>query len=171
MRRVRVISARAQIHSYSTDRDRCSRGILKIMASCPSTDRGKKAKRKRVVLSILDTLEILKMLDKSVSYSIICEKYGTGRSTVGDIKINRDKLTDFQRVIECMGLYSSVCVYVMNYNFRSYHDNCLYQPYSRTCSFYNSFVTHTTLLRNNLPQHIVSSSTLYSFKQSLSSSF
>ena len=54
MRRVHVISARAHIHSYSADRDRCSRGIFKVMASCPSTDRGKMAKRKRVVLSISD---------------------------------------------------------------------------------------------------------------------
>ena len=39
------------------------------------------------------------------------------------------------------------------YNFRSYHDNYLYQPYARTCSFYNSFVPHTTSLWNKLPQH------------------
>ena len=56
-----------------------------------STDRGKMAKRKHVVLSISDKLEILKMLDKSVSYSVICEIYEIGRSTVSDIKKNRDK--------------------------------------------------------------------------------
>ena len=46
-----------------------------------------------MVLSMPDKLDIFDMLDKSVSYGVICEKYGIGRSTVGDIRKNRDKLT------------------------------------------------------------------------------
>ena len=41
-------------------------------------------KRKRVVLPINDKLDILKLLDKSVSHTVICEKYGIGRTTVGE---------------------------------------------------------------------------------------
>ena len=37
-------------------------------------------------------LEVIKMLDKAVSYTIISEKFEIGRSTVGDIKKNRDKI-------------------------------------------------------------------------------
>ena len=44
------------------------------MPSSSSADRRKKAKRKRVILSISDKLEILKMLDNSVSNSKMCEK-------------------------------------------------------------------------------------------------
>ncbi len=43
-----------------------------------------KAKRKRVVLSIDDKLNIQQLLDESVSYAVISEKYGVGWSTVSD---------------------------------------------------------------------------------------
>ena len=43
-------------------------------------------KRKRVVSTIADKVKILELLDKSVSYTIIAEKFGIGKSTVGDIK-------------------------------------------------------------------------------------
>ena len=42
--------------------------------------------RKRVVLTIADKVKILELLDKSVSYTIIAEKFGIGKKTVGDIK-------------------------------------------------------------------------------------
>ena len=45
-------------------------------------------KRKRVVL-IIEKVKVLDMLDKSVSYSIIAEKFGIGESTVSDLKENR----------------------------------------------------------------------------------
>ena len=45
-----------------------------------------KPKRKRVVLTFEKKLEVIKMLDKAVSYTIISEKFGIGHSTVGDIK-------------------------------------------------------------------------------------
>jgi hypothetical protein len=46
-----------------------------------SYDRAGKTKRKRVVLSIKDKLEILDLLDQSVSYTVICKKYGVGESS------------------------------------------------------------------------------------------
>ncbi len=42
-----------------------------------------KTKRKRVVLSIENKLKIIDLLDQCVSYTVICEKYGIGKSTVG----------------------------------------------------------------------------------------
>ena len=63
----------------------------------------KKIKRKRVVLTISQKLEVLKLLDSSVSHAIICEKYGIGKSTVWDIKKSREKLLDFQET-ESMGM-------------------------------------------------------------------
>lgn len=32
------------------------------------------------------------MLDKSASYTVIAERFGIGKSTVGDIKKNREKI-------------------------------------------------------------------------------
>ena len=49
-----------------------------------------KKKRKRVVLTIEEKVKVLDMLDKSVSYSIIAEKFGIGKSTVSDLKKNRE---------------------------------------------------------------------------------
>ena len=51
-----------------------------------------KTKRKRVVFSIKDKLEILDLLDQSVSY------------TVGDIKKNREKIIDFEENMVEMGV-------------------------------------------------------------------
>lgn len=67
-------------------------------------------KRKRLVLTIEQKLEVLKMLDKSISYTIICEKYGIGRSTVSDIKKSRDKLLKFKKDIKEMGTKRKVKV-------------------------------------------------------------
>ena len=36
-------------------------------------------------------MKVLDMLDKSVSYSIIAEKFGIGKSTVSDVKKTRRK--------------------------------------------------------------------------------
>ena len=63
-----------------------------------------KGKRKRVVLTLDQKLEILKLLKKSVSYSIICDKFGIGRSTVGDIKKNREKILQFKKDTVEMGM-------------------------------------------------------------------
>ena len=43
-----------------------------------------------------------------MSYSIICEKYGIGRSTIGGIKKNRDKLTNFKGAFVSMGMSRDV---------------------------------------------------------------
>lgn len=67
-------------------------------------------KRKRVVLSLEQKLEVLKLIDRSTSYSIICEKFGIGRSTVSDIKRNRAKLLTFRKELKEMGTKRSVKV-------------------------------------------------------------
>ena len=61
-------------------------------------------KRRRVVLSIYDEIEILKLIDKNVSYSIIMDKYGIGRSTVSDIKKNKESIMAFKSQATEMGM-------------------------------------------------------------------
>ena len=65
----------ASFHFFvqSFSRDSCSNGYRQCEA-------------KGVVLTITDKVKILELLDKSVSYTIIAEKFGVGKSTVGDIK-------------------------------------------------------------------------------------
>ena len=71
---------------------------------------GMAAKRKRVVLTVQQKLEVIKMLDNSISYTIICEKFGIGRSTVSDIKSNREKLLKFNMELKEMGTKRDVKV-------------------------------------------------------------
>lgn len=53
-------------------------------------------KCERVALSIADKEKILEMLVKSVSYTVITEKFGIGKSTVGDIYDIKKKILKFQ---------------------------------------------------------------------------
>lgn len=53
--------------------------VLLKMASAAATS------RKRVVLSIENKLKVLELIDKSVSYNIISEMFGIGRSMVSNI--------------------------------------------------------------------------------------
>lgn len=55
-------------------------------------------------MSIEDKLKIIKLIDKSVSYSIISEKFGIGRSTVSDIRKNKEKILSFRRQTVDMGM-------------------------------------------------------------------
>ena len=63
------------------------------MASAGSAQPKAKTKRKRVVLSIKEKVEILKLLDQEVSYTVIADKYGIGSSTVSD---NKNKILEFR---------------------------------------------------------------------------
>ena len=49
-------------------------------------------KRRKVVLTIEKKLEVLDLLQKKTSYTVIAEKYGIGRATITDIKNSEDKL-------------------------------------------------------------------------------
>ena len=60
--------------------------MAQVISSCPS------AKMRRKVLSVEDKLVILKLIEAGTSYSLITERCGIGRSTVGDIKRNKSKL-------------------------------------------------------------------------------
>ena len=66
-------------------------------------------KRKRVVLTITDKVKILESLDKSVSYIIIAG-IGIGKSAVGDIKKNREKVLKFKSEMIDMGMTRSAKV-------------------------------------------------------------
>uniref|UniRef100_A0A1X7VQJ9 HTH psq-type domain-containing protein n=1 Tax=Amphimedon queenslandica TaxID=400682 RepID=A0A1X7VQJ9_AMPQE len=63
-----------------------------------------KAKRKRVVLTLEEKLDVIKMLNKAVSYAVINEKFGIGHSTVGDIKKNRNLMLQFSKEKEEQGI-------------------------------------------------------------------
>ena len=60
-------------------------------------------KRKRIVLTLKEKLEIIGMLD-TASLSVIAEKYGVGKSTISDIKKNRLKILAFKKKMVDMGL-------------------------------------------------------------------
>ena len=64
----------------------------------------KKQKRKRLVLSIEEKVEVVAMLDKDISYTVIMERFGIGKSTVGDIWKNKEKILAFRREMVEMGM-------------------------------------------------------------------
>jgi len=47
-------------------------------------------------LTIKEKVKILRLVDNSVSYTIIAEKYGIGRCTVADIKRSKEKILQFK---------------------------------------------------------------------------
>jgi len=51
---------------------------------------------RRVALTIKEKVKILRLVDNSVSYTIIAEKYGIGRCTVADIKRSKEKILQFK---------------------------------------------------------------------------
>ena len=62
-----------------------------------ATSSGKALKRKRIVLTIEQNVEILNDLSRGVSATILSERYGVGKSTVSDIKKNKDSILNFKR--------------------------------------------------------------------------
>ncbi len=71
----------------------------------PSTsDCSNLKKRKRKVLTIEQKIEILKELSRGVSAMILSERYGVGKSTVSDIKKQKDSILDFKRKVTDMGM-------------------------------------------------------------------
>ena len=60
-------------------------------------------KRKRVVLSIEDKLKIIKLIESNVSYTVISERFGIGRSTVCDINRTKDEIRRFSQKMVDMG--------------------------------------------------------------------
>ena len=52
-------------------------------------------KRRKVVLTIDEKLEIIKSIDAGTSYTLIAEKYGIARSTVANIKKDASKVEAF----------------------------------------------------------------------------
>ena len=82
-----------------------------------------KPKRKRTVLSIEDKVAIIKQLDSS-SANVIAERYGVGKSTVSDIKKNRDKILRFNQEMCDMGM--SKKAKVMKIGDDEQHDKAVY---------------------------------------------
>ncbi len=71
----------------------------------PSTsDCSNLKKRKRKVLTIEQKNKILKALSRGVSATILSERYGVGKSTVSDIKKQKDSILDFKRKVTDMGI-------------------------------------------------------------------
>ena len=63
-----------------------------------------KKKRKRVVLTIEEKVKVLDMLDESISYSVIAAEFGIGKSTVSDLKKNKEKIHHFKTEMVDMGM-------------------------------------------------------------------
>ena len=68
-------------------------------------------------------MKIIELLDKSVSYSVIMEKYGIGKSTVSDVNKSRLKIRCFSREMVEMGMKNKPSLKVMNVS----NDRCLDQ--------------------------------------------
>ena len=62
-------------------------------------------KRKRKVLTLDKKLKILELLDDNYSLAAIATKYDIGKSTVSDIKKDRQKLLEFKKEMLDMGMY------------------------------------------------------------------
>lgn len=65
------------------------------------------SKRKRKCLSIQDKLKILDDLETGVSYAIIQERYGIGKSTVGDIKAKKEEIIAYKNRLNDEGQSAS----------------------------------------------------------------
>ena len=64
---------------------------------CPATmdaTSASRVKRKRKVLLIKDKISIIKQMEIS-SNRVIAEKYGVGKSTISDIKKNKEEILTF----------------------------------------------------------------------------
>jgi len=53
------------------------------------------APRKHVTLTLNQKIEIIKLIENGQKYGMIAEKYWIGKSTVGDIKKNKEKIMKF----------------------------------------------------------------------------
>ena len=62
-------------------------------------------KRKRKVLTVAEKLKILELLDNNYSLAAIATKYDIGKSTVSNIKRDRQKLLDFKKETLDMGMH------------------------------------------------------------------
>ena len=50
------------------------------------------AKEEKKILTIEEKLEIINLVQKGTSYTVVTENYGIGRSTVADIKKAKSKI-------------------------------------------------------------------------------
>lgn len=58
------------------------------------------AKRKRVVLSLKDKVEIINKLKKGVAGKVLADRCGVGAATITDIKNNSEKFLSFVTALE-----------------------------------------------------------------------
>ncbi len=61
-------------------------------------------KEKKIVLRIEDKLDILKLIECGTPYTVTSERYGIGRSTVGDLKKLKSQFESFKRRSQDMGM-------------------------------------------------------------------
>ena len=62
----------------------------------------KKPKRRHKTLTIEDKISLLNDLP-TCSHSVLCERYGIGRSTISDLKKKRARATPVQEKDHCIG--------------------------------------------------------------------
>ena len=74
-----------------------------VYMACSSASLSDKCKRK--VLTVDEKLEIVSLLNNNHSLATIASKYRIGKSTVSDIKQDRQKLLDFKKQTLDVGMY------------------------------------------------------------------
>ena len=89
-----------------------------------ATSSGKALKRKRKVLTIEQKVEILNELSSGVSATILSERYGVGKSTVYDIKKNKDSILNFKRKVTDMGMNKKLKIIKLGDDMK--HDEAVY---------------------------------------------
>ena len=64
----------------------------------------KHGKRKRVLLTVADKLEVCRLAKQNVPKSLLMNQYNIGKSTLNDILRNEDKLKKFKAEKEGLGI-------------------------------------------------------------------
>ena len=75
-------------------------------------------------MTIEQKVEILNELSRGVSATILSERYGVGKSTVSDIKKNKDSILNFKRKVTDMGMNKKVKIMKLGDDMK--HDEAVY---------------------------------------------
>ncbi len=74
-----------------------------VSSSTTSEAIKKRLKRKRKVLTVEDKVAIIKQLETTTG-AVTAERFGVGKSTISDIKKNREEILRFKQRMSDMGM-------------------------------------------------------------------
>ena len=78
-------------------------------------------KHERVILSIEDKTDVIDMLDHGSSLTAIAAKYSSAKSTVSDIKKNKEKILALKRKMAKMGMSLKAKIVQLGDNYDSFY--------------------------------------------------